>query len=108
MRAGFRFESVAKAYRLIDEDTVPVVVATWKGHEVEIESLLAAVRERPTRVNFRALAPFQVNVFRSELKRLPAGLAVPVIEDGDLYAWYGIYDPQVGRTSDSQNLLDPI
>lgn len=108
MRAGFKFESVAKEYKLISEDTVPVVVATWGEHNLEIERLLDAVRAKPNRANFRALAPFQVNVFRSELPRLPNGMVLQVSEDADLYVWHGLYDPQVGRMSEFQNLIEAI
>lgn len=99
MRAGLKFESCAEAYRLIDEDTVPVVVATWKEHEAEIELLLAALRARPNRANFRALAPYQVNMYQSAFARLPKGMAVPLSEKVDLMVWYGNYDGQIGVTS---------
>lgn len=108
LRAGFKFESCADAYRLIRDDTVPVVVATWEEHRDEIETLLAALRERPIRENFRALAPFQVNVFRSELKRLPAGMAVTLCEDVDLLVWRGRYDREGGRVSEFQELIDSV
>jgi CRISPR-associated endonuclease/helicase Cas3 len=108
MRAGLKFESVAEAYHLIGEDTVPVVVATWREHAQEIETLLESVRDKPVRVNFRALAPFQVNMFRTELFRLPAGLVAPLSENMDLLVWRGAYDSQVGRTSDFQNLIEAI
>jgi CRISPR-associated endonuclease/helicase Cas3 len=108
MRAGLKFDSVAQAYRLIDDDTVPVVVATWEQHKHEIERLLEALKERPNRANFRALAPFQVNVFRTELARLPKGLAVPVSEDVELLVWRGVYGPEIGRTSEFQRLDEAI
>jgi CRISPR-associated endonuclease/helicase Cas3 len=133
MRSGMRFTGVADAYKLIAEDTVPVVVATWQD-EVDpdsgvnwqerwrgmkkmenpqadvrgIQERLDELIRRPSRATFRALAPFQVNVFRSELPRLPKGMVLPVSEDADLFIWHGIYDPQIGRTSEFQNLIDAI
>ena len=108
LRGGLKFESVAQAYKLIAEDTVPVVVATWEKHAPEIEQLLAAVRDKPVQATFRALTPFQVNMFRTELARLSVGMVVPLSEDIDLLVWRGEYDPQIGRTSEFQNLLEAI
>ncbi len=108
MRFGLKFESVAEAYKLISDDTVPVVVATWEKHSREIEQLLAAVRDKPTRACFRALGPFQVNMFRGELARLPAGMAVPASDNVDLLVWRGRYDSQMGRTSEFENLIEAI
>lgn len=108
MRNGFQFESVAREYRLIRDDTVSVVVATWEAHAQRIESLLKAARQRPDRANLRALAPFQVNMFRPELARAAAGVAAPLSEDLDVLVWYGRYDPDCGRSSDCQDILEAI
>ena len=85
-----------------------MVVATWEKHAPEIEQLLAAVRDKPVQATFRALTPFQVNMFRTELARLSVGMVVPLSEDIDLLVWRGEYDPQIGRTSEFQNLLEAI
>ncbi len=103
MRAGAKFQSVADAYKLIADDTVPVVVATWTKHAAEIERLLDALRTRPNRANFRALAPFQVNVFRSELTRL--GSASPLSDDVELLVWYGNYNEELGLIAEAPDLL---
>jgi CRISPR-associated endonuclease/helicase Cas3 len=108
MRSGFMFEGVAEAYRLITEDTVPVVVATWREHADTIEGLLDKLRERPVRANFRALAPFQVNVFRTEISRQQAGLAVPICDGLDVLVWRGEYDTNLGRTAEFQNLIEAV
>jgi CRISPR-associated endonuclease/helicase Cas3 len=108
MRAGLNFESVAQTYKLIKDDTVPVVVATWESHTHEIERLLDIVRDRSVRANYRALAPFQVNMFRTELANLPTGIAVPLCDDADLLVWRGAYDEQLGRLSEFQNLIEAI
>lgn len=107
-RKGFQFTTVADHYKLIEEDTVSVVVATWGEYSDEVERLLGELRGKPVRANFRALAPFQVNVFRHELIKLPKGLVVPVSDDIDLLVWYGRYDSQVGRTSELQDLIEAI
>ncbi len=108
MRAGLNFESVAQTYKLITDDTVPVVVATWESHTHEIERLLDVVRDKSVRANYRALAPFQVNMFRTELANLPTGIAVPLCDDADLLVWRGAYDEQLGRLSEFQNLIEAI
>jgi len=114
LRAGLRFDSVAKAYRLIVDDTVPVVVA-WKddvkaepwytawrkmqlhkdaGADIRnVQERLDALRLRQNRANFRALAPFQANVFRTALSQLPV---VPLSENVDLLVWHGVYDSEMG------------
>ena len=47
-------------------------------------------------------------MFRTELARLSVGMVVPLSEDIDLLVWRGEYDPQIGRTSEFQNLLEAI
>jgi CRISPR-associated endonuclease/helicase Cas3 len=100
-RNGQKYRVVAKNYRLITDDTVPVVVATWEPRQVEVEALIAAVRAAPISMNFRKLIPFQVNLRRHEL--LKYGL-VPEDSDLDLFVWRGGYDPDVGLTSENESL----
>lgn len=103
MRTGLKFQSVADAYKLISEDSVPVVVATWKQHESEIERLLDALHAKPIRANFRALAPFQVNVFRHQLPKFN-----PLIEewpDTDFRVWRGKYEPEIGLVAEGPDEL---
>jgi CRISPR-associated endonuclease/helicase Cas3 len=62
LREEWNFPEVSRLYRLIDEGGRPIVIASWVDHVDEVTRLLEAVRERPTRSHFRALAPFQVNL----------------------------------------------
>lgn len=103
MRAGLKFESVAQAYRLIDEVTVPVIVAMWKDREQEIAELIDALRARPTRANFRALAQFQVNVYRQQLAT--HGLHIEEWPDIEVRIWRGKYDPEIGLVNESPDTL---
>ncbi len=103
MRAGLKFDSVAQSYKLIDEDTVPVVVATWKEREAEIEGLLNQVRQVPNRANFRALAPFQVNVFRSLWENLYRN--IEQWEEIEIRIWRGKYDPGIGLIAEGLDEL---
>lgn len=104
MRAGFKFQSVAEAYTLIDSDTVPVVVATWAEHADEIERLLAELRARPNRANFRNVAPFQVNVFRNQLADLQKQGLIEVWAEFDFRVWRGKYE-EVGLIAETPDLL---
>jgi CRISPR-associated endonuclease/helicase Cas3 len=108
--------TVAEHYRLIADDTVPVVVAGKDGMQNEdwylawrdiqlvknpladvrsVQERLDALRLKPNRSNFRALAPFQVNVYRHQLEQLKS-FYEPLSEEVDLRIWYGKYDPKIG------------
>ncbi|MBA4192063.1 MAG: CRISPR-associated helicase/endonuclease Cas3 [Planctomycetaceae bacterium] len=108
-RRGFLFESAAKAYELIDDAGQPVVVTTWKEHEVEIRDLVDRVRDitKPRRAAFRALARFQVNVRHWEIEKLRAqGLICDLDPDLNLLGWFGEYSPHTGLiTVASQDVL---
>lgn len=108
MRSGLDFECVADAYKLISDDTVAVAVPTWDQHAQEIEDLIEALRQKPVHANFRILNQFQVNMFRTELAKLPAGMAMPIAENLDTLVWRGRYDSDLGRVSEFQNLIEAI
>jgi CRISPR-associated endonuclease/helicase Cas3 len=103
MRAGFKFDSVAKAYRLIDDDTVPVVVATWQEHSAEIERLLDVVRAKPNRANFRALAPYQVNVFKNQWAKFASH--IELWQDLEIRIWRGKHDSALGLIAEGPDEL---
>lgn len=102
-RKGFQFATVAEHYKLIDDDTVPVVVATWQDHAAEIEALLVTLKARPNRANFRALAPFQVNVYLRQWETL--GRHVEEWEKPEVRIWRGKYDPEIGLVSEGPDIL---
>ena len=81
------------AYRLINDDSVAVLVAEWAERKAEIDELLAEVRKNPTRANYRRIAPFQVNLRRYELAKLPV---TAVEEVPGVPVWRGSYDSQLG------------
>jgi CRISPR-associated endonuclease/helicase Cas3 len=101
-RNGQKFRIVAEHYKLITDDTVPVVVASWKVRADEIETLIAAVRAAPTSANFRKLIPFQVNLRRYELLKYQLVSEDP---DIDLFVWRGGYDSDLGLTADNQAIF---
>ena len=88
--------------RLIDDDGIGVVVASWKEHDKEIEGLIEDVRFRPSRATYRRLNPFQVNLHRYELAKVSAMVAE---EAPGLFVWRGGYDPDLGLTADNVDVL---
>ncbi len=92
-RRSFNFPEVATAYRLINDNSVAVLVASWVERKSEIDKLLAEVKKNPTRANYRRLAPFQVNLRQHELAKLPV---TAVEEVPGVPVWRGDYDSQLG------------
>ena len=86
----------ALAFRMIDDDGVPVVVAGY-DETGEAERYVQRLRDpsAPRRDLLRKLQKWTVNLRRHVL-RDPAVTALlePVI--GDLYVWRGVYDPYLG------------
>lgn len=102
-RENLDFPKVAEDYRIINDDSVPILVGTWDSQKPTIEGLLESVRNDPSRANFRKLAPYQVNVRRHEL--MSSSLIARPYEHLDLRAWYGTYDKAIGMSSDD---TDPL
>lgn len=101
-RRGFLFESVAKAYELIDDAGRPVVVMNWGQRQTEIDGLIERVRNPMTRNRrtFRAIARFQVNIRFWEVEKLQSqGLVCPLDPDIDLLGWFGDYNSETGLVS---------
>ncbi|MGH3937120.1 MAG: CRISPR-associated helicase Cas3' [Pseudonocardiaceae bacterium] len=86
----------ALAFRMIDNDMVPVAVTGYQD-QAHVEALLCELRvpERPTRETFRALRPYIVTIPRRIVTN-PAFKAMcqPVV--GQLWEWRGDYHKQLG------------
>ncbi|MEV2270891.1 CRISPR-associated helicase Cas3' [Nonomuraea africana] len=100
-RASWDFPTVTKEFRMIDEDSVPVVVRYHNPHALErpdpIDGWLQQLRRDPARghVWLRRLQPYTISLPKSQLaKPQVAALLRPVI--GDLHEWTGAYDPNIG------------
>lgn len=87
-RMALNYPVVAKEYRLIREDTVPVVVPF-----ADADTRLAAWIAQPDWRAWRALQPYLVNIYRQDIPRLDAWLH-PISEH--LFEWTGRYDPIKG------------
>jgi CRISPR-associated endonuclease/helicase Cas3 len=98
LRRSFDYPEVARRFRLIEEDTVSLVVryrgAGEKGEEgTDVDALLEALRARPQRGRaiLSRLQPYLVGVRQAALDRYRQdGLVLEVIEG--LWEWGGKYD----------------
>ncbi|MGH8882671.1 MAG: CRISPR-associated helicase/endonuclease Cas3, partial [Stackebrandtia sp.] len=92
------------AFRMIDDDTVPVVITDYiaVGTDADhVERLLAQLADAsgPRREVFRALAPYTASLPRRIVDQLPESMCPTVI--GDLRRWNGPdYDEDLGIVED--------
>jgi len=100
LRARLDFPEVAARFRMIDDDTMSVVVPYGSVTERRrVEGLLDALRgpAPDSRIIWRSLQPYIVNIRRREAQRYErVGLLAPVIPG--LGEWLGRYDPICGVT----------
>jgi len=100
-RRRLNYPGVAEAYRLIEEETVPVVVPYEDGPR-----WLNHWRRSPSRANWQRLQPYLVNIYSREAARLQEeGWPLEPVTEG-LYRWLGVYDDQQ-HTGLAQVILDP-
>lgn len=98
-REAQSFEEVAKSYRVIDDATFSVVIATWEKARRDVGELLDQLKAGWDRRLSRRLSPYLVNVRYSQAEQYggliaegPAGMKI----------WWGPYDEQVGMSSELQ------
>jgi CRISPR-associated endonuclease/helicase Cas3 len=103
-RFGFRFADVSERYRLIKEDTISAVVATWEAKREKIERLITKLRRDPCRQNFRDLGIYQVTL-RTHEARKAGNLLTQVSEKIDYPIWLGPYDPNLGLSLEANDGL---
>ncbi|MCL0034847.1 CRISPR-associated helicase Cas3' [Dehalococcoidia bacterium] len=109
-RAKFDFAEVAQSFRLIEEDSEPVIVryqsSTVNG---EVDALLKEARRADVNSRWlvRRLQPYLVNVKRWELPRMQREGLVKKIFPG-LWEWLGKYDPVRGLVQSGHDPEDLV
>ncbi len=85
-RADLDYPEVARKYKLIEDDTMPVVVPYGDGL-IRLDQW----QKRPGRKAWQALQPYIVSVYRHELQRPEFSDHLEAVSD-NLYRWNGEYD----------------
>jgi CRISPR-associated endonuclease/helicase Cas3 len=108
-REDFDYPEVAKRYRFIQDNTAPVVVASWRRDAVE--PLLSEIRARikaglaPTREQYRRLQPYTVSIYRHQLEKHSQWIDASIPE---LPVWLGPYDPTLGLVTEYTRTEDTL
>lgn len=95
-RAGLNFEQTARAYRIIEDEGVPIVV-NYRPDQDQIENLLERLRHKGSanRTDFRDLQSFFVTLRTDEHERAQRErLCVEIVPD--VWKWVGEYHPTNG------------
>lgn len=101
LRERLAFEQVARKYRLIPDDTIPVAIP-WEGGEELLERIEQA--GTLTRDDLRDLQPYIVNMRRWEHEKAVAQrLCRRIIEGVELWRWEGGYDRDLGIVVESED-----
>jgi CRISPR-associated endonuclease/helicase Cas3 len=95
-RALFDYPQVARDFRMIDDDTVPVIVRPkWGDHPAKVARLLELLRSKDDLPQwiFRELQPYVVGIRRWAIPRCQEGYFVREIVPGrEIWEWMGRYD----------------
>jgi CRISPR-associated endonuclease/helicase Cas3 len=92
LRKCFDYPAVAHEFRMIPEETIPVLVP----YQEEAKALASEVlKEGVSRRLFRKIQPFVVNIYRSKVDSLIRECLISELSPG-LYRWLGTYDEIYG------------
>ena len=94
LRKLFDYPLVAEKFRMIEDDSTPVIVnysPPWSANEHPVEALLVKIGASPRRGNLRALQPYTVNLLAHEFKKAQQQRLVRETESG-VWEWRGHYD----------------
>jgi CRISPR-associated endonuclease/helicase Cas3 len=103
LRRALAFAAVADAFKLMDEDTHPVVVP-YIGNGIDGPARIAAFRASPSRDTARALQPLVVQVRRYLMPQLRASITAPA--DKDEFEQFDFLLEGHGRAYDDRFGLD--
>ena len=102
LRQSWSFREVGENFRLIEENTVPVVIV----YNTEVRALLKAIEHRGLWASDRAkLQPYMVNLPHYVFQK--AETTAEVKPGLNLWAWTGEYNPIRGIPYESSIVLDP-
>ncbi len=101
MRQEMMFRSVGESFRMIEQDTEPVLVAQ------DASELLESWRTTPPKKWFRSIAPFCVNVFKNELRKLQDIGCLTRHESG-VWLYIGRYDELTGIHAELPDVADLV
>ncbi|MGA9398415.1 MAG: CRISPR-associated helicase Cas3' [Anaerolineaceae bacterium] len=94
--AVFEFQSAAQDFKLIENDTVAVIIPFKPEAKILLEKVCAS--EFPLKLA-RMLQPFTVNIYAQEFEALQAGGAIDLYNDTfDVLNQEDLYDLQTGLT----------
>lgn len=96
LRSEFEFRQVAAIFRMIDQDTVPVLPAKYPFYSV---MQLLDGWDRSPGSWLRKIAPFTVSVYRHELAMMVKDGLIEEHESG-LHLYSGVYDESLGLTKE--------
>jgi len=88
-------------YRIIDDETFPVLVATWEPHRAAVATLLANSARRQGLPVLRELSKYQVNFRSYDLVRLES---LVTTEANGMRVWHGKYDERRGVVPEQDEL----
>jgi len=79
---NFDFKKIASKFKLIDENTIPIIVGIDKNSQELIKKLRFTDKYKSI---LRAIQPYTVNVYENEFNKMQGGNMIEVINDG-IYA----------------------
>jgi CRISPR-associated endonuclease/helicase Cas3 len=104
LRQRLAFKSVAETFKMIDQDTVPVIIKKYLG--ADVPALIASWKTSSVGW-FRRVSPFTVNLYRHEAERLQREDQICPHDSGAMI-YAGPYDPVLGLGADTPDPADLV